>query len=67
MAVVVYSWLSLLGQSSGIVGVADADELVEVALPRPVSVELELDELTLAEALVDELAVDELDAEEVSV
>ena len=49
------------------------DELVDVALPRPVSVELVLNELALAEALVDWLAVaeldelaDELDEEELS-
>lgn len=64
--------MSLLGQSRASVGVAEADELVEVVLPRPFELVLELElaaveldeELTLVEA---ELAVDELPVADVDV
>jgi hypothetical protein len=62
--------LSLPGQSRASDALAEADELVDVVLPRPVVVELNemtLDELTLNEDVVSELVVDELDEEELTV
>lgn len=49
--------MSLLGQSSASDALAEAEELVEVVLPRPLVLELELDELKLDDELAEELTV----------